>query len=181
MTALANTNMHSRITDRGTPGMAAEAPSGEAAGPAAADVIDAGTKRTVQRIPLLTVRAGPRDGARWVDRLKEEYTALIQARRGVLPVAPRPPPLRAVRAVEAVRLCICACMCMCVCVRLSACLCVYVFVCLSACQSGGVSVYACVRQCSQLSVTCACVQYIKINKEGDNDWFSIESNPQGTK
>jgi hypothetical protein len=60
-----------------------ESKEGEAAAPAAVaaagDVIDAGTKRTVQRIPLLTVRAGPRDGARWVDRLKEEYTALIQA------------------------------------------------------------------------------------------------------
>lgn len=29
-------------------------------------------------IPLLTVRAGPRDGAPWRERLKEEYKALIQ-------------------------------------------------------------------------------------------------------
>eukprot|EP00753_Platysulcus_tardus_P000268 PLAT1016.1.p2 GENE.PLAT1016.1~~PLAT1016.1.p2 ORF type:complete len:189 (-),score=68.67 PLAT1016.1:85-651(-) len=35
-------------------------------------------KRTVARIPLLTVRAGPRDGADWVARLKEELTALIK-------------------------------------------------------------------------------------------------------
>eukprot|EP01105_Mastigella_eilhardi_P009134 TRINITY_DN2172_c0_g1_i1.p2 TRINITY_DN2172_c0_g1~~TRINITY_DN2172_c0_g1_i1.p2 ORF type:complete len:164 (-),score=52.37 TRINITY_DN2172_c0_g1_i1:331-822(-) len=31
-----------------------------------------------QKIPLLTVRAGPRDGEKWVQRLKEEYTALIK-------------------------------------------------------------------------------------------------------
>lgn len=39
---------------------------------------DAGTRTTVQRIPMLSVRAGPRDGAAWRDRLKEEYKALIQ-------------------------------------------------------------------------------------------------------
>lgn len=43
-----------------------------------ADAIDDTTVRAVQRIPLLTVRAGPRDGATWRDRLKEEYKALIQ-------------------------------------------------------------------------------------------------------
>jgi len=32
----------------------------------------------IQRIPLLTTRAGPRDGAQWVERLKEEYNALIR-------------------------------------------------------------------------------------------------------
>jgi len=32
----------------------------------------------IQKIPLMTVRAGPRDGAQWVERLKEEYNALIQ-------------------------------------------------------------------------------------------------------
>lgn len=31
-----------------------------------------------QKVPLLTVNAGPRDGAQWVERLKEEYTALIK-------------------------------------------------------------------------------------------------------
>ena len=31
-----------------------------------------------QKVPLLTVNAGPRDGAQWVARLKEEYTALIK-------------------------------------------------------------------------------------------------------
>jgi len=40
--------------------------------------MEAGTKNTVQKIPLLTVRAGPRDGEKWVERLKEEYTALIK-------------------------------------------------------------------------------------------------------
>mmetsp|Transcript_16647 Transcript_16647/g.28850 ORF Transcript_16647/g.28850 Transcript_16647/m.28850 type:complete len:172 (-) Transcript_16647:292-807(-) len=40
--------------------------------------MDAGTKNTVQKIPLLTVRAGPRDGEAWINRLKEEYSALIK-------------------------------------------------------------------------------------------------------
>ena len=31
----------------------------------------------VQKIPLLKIRAGPRDGPKWIDRLKEEYQALI--------------------------------------------------------------------------------------------------------
>jgi hypothetical protein len=41
-------------------------------------LMDENTKATLQKIPLLTVRAGPRDGELWVQRLKEEYTALIQ-------------------------------------------------------------------------------------------------------
>ena len=40
--------------------------------------IDEATKKTVQQIPLLKTRAGPRDGEKWVQRLKEEYQALIQ-------------------------------------------------------------------------------------------------------
>lgn len=63
--------------------------------------IDESTKRTVQKIPLLTTRAGPRDGEQWTKRLKEEYLALIQ--------------------------------------------------------------------------------YVKMNKEADNDWFTIESNKAGTR
>jgi len=39
--------------------------------------MDEGTKKTLQKIPLLTVNAGPRDGDAWVQRLKEEYTCLI--------------------------------------------------------------------------------------------------------
>eukprot|EP00270_Netrium_digitus_P019486 TRINITY_DN7693_c0_g1_i1.p1 TRINITY_DN7693_c0_g1~~TRINITY_DN7693_c0_g1_i1.p1 ORF type:complete len:180 (+),score=17.10 TRINITY_DN7693_c0_g1_i1:396-935(+) len=39
---------------------------------------DTGTKATVQTIPLLTVKAGPRDGELWKKRLKEEYQALIK-------------------------------------------------------------------------------------------------------
>eukprot|EP00933_Yihiella_yeosuensis_P046841 TRINITY_DN4246_c0_g1_i1.p1 TRINITY_DN4246_c0_g1~~TRINITY_DN4246_c0_g1_i1.p1 ORF type:complete len:170 (+),score=32.47 TRINITY_DN4246_c0_g1_i1:140-649(+) len=35
------------------------------------------TKAVVQKIPLLSVKAGPRDGADWVERLKEELAALI--------------------------------------------------------------------------------------------------------
>ncbi|WZN60836.1 ubiquitin-fold modifier-conjugating enzyme 1 [Chloropicon roscoffensis] len=39
---------------------------------------DAGTKSTVQKIPLLKTKAGPRDKEGWANRLKEEYTALIK-------------------------------------------------------------------------------------------------------
>ncbi len=35
-------------------------------------------KDLAQRIPLLTVNAGPRDGDKWTQRLKEEYLALIK-------------------------------------------------------------------------------------------------------
>eukprot|EP00271_Cylindrocystis_brebissonii_P020705 TRINITY_DN6974_c0_g1_i3.p1 TRINITY_DN6974_c0_g1~~TRINITY_DN6974_c0_g1_i3.p1 ORF type:complete len:194 (+),score=13.78 TRINITY_DN6974_c0_g1_i3:325-906(+) len=38
---------------------------------------DNSTKSVVQKIPLLTVRAGPRDGEEWKKRLKEEFQALI--------------------------------------------------------------------------------------------------------
>lgn len=34
----------------------------------------------VRKIPLLRVRAGPRDGPEWIARLKEEYAALISVR-----------------------------------------------------------------------------------------------------
>ena len=41
---------------------------------------DDATKATVQKLPLLTVKAGPRDGDDWIARVKEEYMALIQVR-----------------------------------------------------------------------------------------------------
>mmetsp|Transcript_5800 Transcript_5800/g.8935 ORF Transcript_5800/g.8935 Transcript_5800/m.8935 type:complete len:98 (-) Transcript_5800:388-681(-) len=40
--------------------------------------MDQRTKESVQRIPLLTIKAGPRDGEDWTKRLKEEYGALIK-------------------------------------------------------------------------------------------------------
>ncbi|MCO5612970.1 hypothetical protein L7F22_067243 [Adiantum nelumboides] len=39
---------------------------------------DTNTKSTVTKIPLLSTRAGPRDGQLWTQRLKEEYQALIK-------------------------------------------------------------------------------------------------------
>lgn len=39
--------------------------------------MDEGTKSAVSNIPLLTVRASPRDKEAWTARLKEELTALI--------------------------------------------------------------------------------------------------------
>lgn len=41
-------------------------------------MIDSQTQKTVERIPLLTVEAGPRDKDKWIERLKEELAALIQ-------------------------------------------------------------------------------------------------------
>lgn len=42
--------------------------------------VDEKTRSTVQSIPMCTVNAGPRDGDKWVARLKEEFTALIKVR-----------------------------------------------------------------------------------------------------
>jgi len=41
------------------------------------DTWDNSTKATVQKIPLLTVNAGPRDGDKWKSRLKEEFTVRV--------------------------------------------------------------------------------------------------------
>jgi ufm1-conjugating enzyme 1 len=52
---------------------AAEAPKGD--GKKEINMME--MKSTVQKLPLLTVQAGPRDGDAWVSRLKEEYGSLI--------------------------------------------------------------------------------------------------------
>ncbi|CRL03038.1 CLUMA_CG016334, isoform A [Clunio marinus] len=41
-------------------------------------MVDEGTKKTLQSIPLLQTRASPRDKDLWVQRLKEEFMALIK-------------------------------------------------------------------------------------------------------
>ena len=41
-------------------------------------MVDEATKKTLAAIPLLSIRAGPRDGDKWVERLKEEYVSLIK-------------------------------------------------------------------------------------------------------
>ncbi|CAK8676471.1 ubiquitin-fold modifier-conjugating enzyme 1 [Clavelina lepadiformis] len=40
-------------------------------------MVDDLTKKTLSNIPLLKTKAGPRDQNEWVNRLKEEYKALI--------------------------------------------------------------------------------------------------------
>jgi ufm1-conjugating enzyme 1 len=45
-----------------------------------AAAFDEKTRSTVAKIPLCTVRGGPRDGDAWVQRLKEEYKSLISVR-----------------------------------------------------------------------------------------------------
>lgn len=42
---------------------------------------DAGTKKLVQKLPLFSINAGPRDGNEWKKRLKQEYQALIRVRK----------------------------------------------------------------------------------------------------
>lgn len=41
-------------------------------------MVDDSTRKTLSNIPLLQIRAGPRDKDLWVQRLKEEYQALIK-------------------------------------------------------------------------------------------------------
>ncbi len=51
--------------------------AGAGGGEDADSAYDPSTRKAIQKIPMLTVRAGPRDGAAWVERLREEYGALI--------------------------------------------------------------------------------------------------------
>ena len=41
-------------------------------------MVDEATKKQLASIPLLQTKAGPKDGELWVQRLKEEYQALIK-------------------------------------------------------------------------------------------------------
>lgn len=41
-------------------------------------MVDESTRKTLSSIPLLQIKAGPRDKDLWVARLKEEYQALIK-------------------------------------------------------------------------------------------------------
>lgn len=41
-------------------------------------MVDEGTRKTLSSIPLLQTKAGPREKEVWVQRLKEEYQALIK-------------------------------------------------------------------------------------------------------
>lgn len=36
------------------------------------------TRKTLESIPLLKTKAGPRDGDQWKERVKEEYQSLIK-------------------------------------------------------------------------------------------------------
>lgn len=44
-------------------------------------MVDEGTRKTLSNIPLLQTRSGPRDKDIWVQRLKEEYQALIKVKQ----------------------------------------------------------------------------------------------------
>lgn len=54
-----------------------EEKAGPAGGGAAPAAVDSSTRTAMQKIPLLTVRAGPRD-KEWVARLKQELASLIK-------------------------------------------------------------------------------------------------------
>lgn len=43
-------------------------------------MVDEVTKKTLASIPLLKTKAGPREKEAWVQRLKEEYHALIKVK-----------------------------------------------------------------------------------------------------
>ena len=43
----------------------------------AAAMVDEATRNTLSAIPLMKTKAGPREKEAWVQRLKEEYKALI--------------------------------------------------------------------------------------------------------
>lgn len=43
-------------------------------------MVDESTKKTLSNIPLLQTKASPRDKDLWVQRLKEEYQALIKVK-----------------------------------------------------------------------------------------------------
>lgn len=40
-------------------------------------MVDAATKKSLAKIPLMKTKAGPREKEIWVQRLKEEYKGLI--------------------------------------------------------------------------------------------------------
>ena len=41
-------------------------------------MVDESTKKSLASIPLLKIKAGPREKAEWPDRLREEYCSLIK-------------------------------------------------------------------------------------------------------
>jgi hypothetical protein len=53
------------------------AAAGESSEDATAPPLSSSTRSSLERIPLLTARGGPRDGELWIARLKQELTALI--------------------------------------------------------------------------------------------------------
>jgi ufm1-conjugating enzyme 1 len=44
-------------------------------------MVDEVTKKTLSNIPLLKIKAGPRDGDQWPKRIKEEIEALMQVNK----------------------------------------------------------------------------------------------------
>ncbi|KAJ6642761.1 Ubiquitin-fold modifier-conjugating enzyme 1 [Pseudolycoriella hygida] len=48
------------------------------------EMVDESTRTTLSNIPLLKTRAGPRDKELWVQRLKEEYQAMIKVTKPII-------------------------------------------------------------------------------------------------
>lgn len=46
-------------------------------------MVDESTRKTLSNIPLLQTKASPRDKDLWVQRLKEEYQALIKVKKNL--------------------------------------------------------------------------------------------------
>ena len=57
-------------------------------------------KTTIQKIPLLTIKASPRDKDKWIGRLKEEYTAIIKATTNKHENHPINPPLLTLQYIQ---------------------------------------------------------------------------------
>lgn len=49
-------------------------------------MVDKATKEILEKIPVLVTKAGPRDKTLWVQRLKEEYQALIKVKISLISI-----------------------------------------------------------------------------------------------
>ena len=124
--------------------------------------IDDATKATMSKLPLCTIKAGPRDGEDWIKRVKEEYKALIQVRPPAARARRRPCSRAAARAHTPppcrhhAQLPLCT---------------------IKAGPRDGEDWIKRVKEEYK-----ALIQYQQVNKEAGNEWFTIEAaNKTGTR
>ena len=68
------------------PAVAAPAEDAKEEPPTTDVPFDNSTKQIVEKIPGLSLKAGPRDGDQWIARLKQELNALITVRISSVPI-----------------------------------------------------------------------------------------------